>query len=85
MYIITPFSINVKILILISTLCASFRNQLGTRVGEIQVMKVIVLLIIVMTMYGCGIKPSVSCNVNDINTVIDDCKKQPQFGISKEF
>jgi len=85
MYIITPFSINVKILILISTLCASFRNQLGTRVGEIQVMKVIVLLIIVMTMYGCGIKSSVSCNVNDINTVIDDCKEQPQFGISKEF
>ena len=85
MYIITPFSINVKILILISTLCASFRNQLGTRVGKIQVMKVIVLLIIVMTMYGCGIKPSVSCNVNDINTVIEDCKEQPQFGISKEF
>ena len=47
-------------------------------------MKVIVL-IVVITMYGCGIKPSVSCNVNDINTVIDDCKKQPQFGISKEF
>jgi predicted small lipoprotein YifL len=49
-----------------------------------QIMKVIVLMI-VMTMYGCGIKPSVSCNVNDINTVIEDCKKQPQFGISKEF
>ena len=85
MYIITPFSINVKILILISTLCASFRNQLSTRVGKIQVMKVIVLIVIVITMYGCGFKPSVSCNVNDINTVIDDCKEQPQFGISKEF
>ena len=72
----------MKILILISTLCASFRNQLSTRVGEIQV---IVLIVIVMTMYGCGFKPSVSCNVNDINTVIDDCKEQPQFGISKEF
>ena len=47
-------------------------------------MKVIVLMIVI-TMYGCGIKPSVSCNVNDINTVIEDCKKQPQFGISKEF
>ena len=47
-------------------------------------MKVIVL-IIVITMYGCGIKGKVSCNVNDINTVIDDCKKQPQLGISKEF
>ena len=49
-----------------------------------QIMKVIVLMIVI-TMYGCGFKPSVSCNVNDINTVIDDCKKQPQFGISKEF
>ena len=48
-------------------------------------MKVIVLIVIVITMYGCGIKPSVSCNVNDINTVIEDCKEQPQFGISKEF
>ena len=47
-------------------------------------MKVIVLMIVI-TMYGCGIKPSVSCNVNDINTVINDCKEQPQFGISKEF
>jgi len=48
-------------------------------------MKVIVLIVIVITMYGCGIKPSVSCNVNDINTVIDDCKEQPEFAISKEF
>ena len=47
-------------------------------------MKVIVL-IIVITMYGCGMKTSVSCNVNDINTAIQDCKEQPQFGISKEF
>ena len=47
-------------------------------------MKVIVL-IVVITMYGCGIKGKVSCNVNDINTVIEDCKKQPQFGITKEF
>jgi len=47
-------------------------------------MKVIVLMIVI-TMYGCGIKPSVSCNVNDINTAIKDCKEQPQFGISKEF
>ena len=47
-------------------------------------MKVIVLLIVI-TMYGCGIKGKVSCNVNDINTVIEDCKKQPQFGITKEF
>ena len=47
-------------------------------------MKVIVL-IVVITMYGCGIKGKVSCNVNDINTVIDDCKKQPQFAITKDF
>ena len=87
MYIITPFSINVKILILISTLCASFRNQLGTRVGEIQVMKVIVLLIIVMTMYGCGFKPKVSCNLEgiDIENITESCIEQPQFAISKEF
>ena len=48
-------------------------------------MKVIVLIVIVITMYGCGIKGKVSCNVNDINTAIQDCKEQPQFGISKEF
>ena len=47
-------------------------------------MKVIVL-IIVITMYGCGIKTKVSCNVDDINNVITDCKEQPQFAISKEF
>ena len=66
-------------------MCASFRNHLAPRVAKIQAMKVIVLIVIVITMYGCGIKPSVSCNVNDINTVIEDCKKQPQFGISKKF
>jgi len=64
--------------------CASFRNRSSTRVGKIQVMKVIVLLIVI-TMYGCGIKGKVSCNVNDINTVIEDCKEHPQFAISKEF
>ena len=53
--------------------------------GQNSSMKVIVLIVIVITMYGCGWKPKVSCNVNDINTVIEDCKEQPQFGISKEF
>ena len=48
-------------------------------------MKVIVILIIVMTICSCGIKAKVSCNVNDIDTVISDCKEQPQLGISKEF
>ena len=66
-------------------MCASFRNHLAPRVAKIQAMKVIVLIVIVITMYGCGIKTKVSCNVDDINTVIDDCKKQPQVGISKEF
>ena len=66
-------------------MCASFRNRSSTRVGKIQVMKVIVILIIVMTICSCGIKTKVSCNVNDINNVITDCKEHPQFGISKEF
>ena len=65
-------------------MCASFRDHLSYPGSENQSMKVIVLLIVI-TMYGCGIKPSVSCNVNDINTVIEDCKKQPQVDISKEF
>ena len=59
-------------------------TTLATQVAKIQVMKVIVL-IVVITMYGCGIKGKVSCNVNDIDTVITDCKEQPSFGISKEF
>jgi len=48
-------------------------------------MKVIVLIVIVMTICSCGIKAKVSCNINDINNVITDCKEHPQFAISKEF
>ena len=48
-------------------------------------MRVIVLIVIAITISSCGFKPSVSCNVDDINTVIDDCKKQPKFGITKDF
>ena len=66
-------------------MCASFRNHLSSQVAKIQVMRVIVLIVIAITISSCGFKPNVSCNVDDINTVIDDCKKQPQFGISKEF
>ena len=66
-------------------MCASVRNQLGTRVGKIQVMKVIVLIVIGITISSCGIKTKISCNVDDINTVIDDCKKQPTLGVSKSF
>jgi hypothetical protein len=48
-------------------------------------MKVIVILIIVMTICSCGIKTKVSCNVNDIDNVITDCKEHPQLGISIPF
>ena len=48
-------------------------------------MKVIVLIIIGITISSCGIKTKISCNVDDINTVIDDCKKQPTLGVSKSF
>ena len=66
-------------------MCASFRNRSSTRVGKIQVMKVIVLIVIVMTICSCGIRMKVSCNVNDIDTAINDCKEQPQLGISIPF
>ena len=48
-------------------------------------MKAIVLLIVMITICSCGIKAKVSCNVNDMNTVITDCREQPQLGISKSF
>ena len=48
-------------------------------------MKVIVLIVIVITICSCGIKPKVSCNVNSIDNAITECKESPQFGISKEF
>ena len=48
-------------------------------------MKVIVLIVIVMTICSCGIRMKVSCDVNDINNAIVDCKEHPQFAISKEF
>tara|TARA_B100000424_G_C22787368_1_gene422972 strand:- start:527 stop:673 length:147 start_codon:yes stop_codon:yes gene_type:complete len=48
-------------------------------------MKIIVLLIIVITTYSCGIKTKISCNVNDVNNVIEDCKEQPKVGVSKSF
>jgi len=48
-------------------------------------MKAIVLLIVVMTICSCGIKGKVSCNVNDIDNAITDCKESPQLGVSKSF
>ena len=60
-------------------------TTLATQVAKIQVMRVIVLIVIAITISSCGFKPSVSCSVDDINTVIDDCKKQPKFGITKDF
>ena len=66
-------------------MCASFRDHLSYPGSENQSMKVIVLLIVVITICSCSTKVKVSCNVNDIDTVINDCKEQPQFGITKEF
>ena len=60
-------------------------TTLATQVAKIQVMRVIVLIVIAITISSCGFKPSVSCSVDDINTVIDDCKKQPKIGITKQF
>jgi hypothetical protein len=48
-------------------------------------MKSIVLIVIVIAMYGCGIKGKVSCNIDSIDNAIQDCKEQPQFGIFKSF
>ena len=50
-----------------------------------QRMKVIVLIVMMITICSCGIKGKVSCNVDDINNAINDCKEQPQFAITKEF
>ena len=47
--------------------------------------KTIVLLIVVITTYSCGIKTKISCNVNDVNNVIEDCIEQPELGVSKSF
>tara|TARA_B100001057_G_scaffold227866_1_gene228152 strand:- start:124 stop:270 length:147 start_codon:yes stop_codon:yes gene_type:complete len=48
-------------------------------------MKVIVLLVIVITMYGCGFKSKVSCKIDDIKNITESCIEQPEFAISKEF
>ena len=45
----------------------------------------VVLLIVVMTICSCGIKAKVSCDINDIDNVITDCKEHPQLGISIPF
>ena len=66
-------------------MCASFRNHLAPRVAKIQAMKVIVLIVIVITMYGCGFKSKVSCKVDDIKNITESCIEQPEFAISKEF
>ena len=48
-------------------------------------MKVIVLIIIGITISSCGIKTKISCNVDDVNNVIEDCIEQPELGVSKSF
>ena len=47
--------------------------------------KTIVLLIVVITTYSFRINTKISCNVNDVNNVIEDCKEQPKVGVSKSF
>ena len=49
-----------------------------------QIMKVIVLMIVI-TMYGCGVKPKISCKIDDIKNITESCIEQPEFAISKEF
>ena len=66
-------------------MCASFRNHLAPRIAKIQAMKVIVLIVIVITMYGCGFKPKVSCKIDDIKNITESCIEQPELAISKEF
>ena len=48
-------------------------------------MKAIVLLVIVITMCGCGFKPKVSCKIDDIKNITESCIEQPELAISKEF
>ena len=47
--------------------------------------KVIVLLIVAMTICSCGWKPKVSCHVDDIKNITEDCIERPQLAIIKEF
>ena len=47
--------------------------------------KVIVLLIVVMTICSCGWKPIIICDFDDTSSILKDCVKRPQLGISKEF
>ena len=74
MYCEDPHSYKYSMCVLQKPLQASSRMK-----------RTIVLIVIVMTICSCGIKAKVSCNVNDINNVITDCKEHPQFAISKEF
>jgi len=46
---------------------------------------IIVLVVMIMTICSCSAKVKVSCDVNDINNVITDCKEHPQFAIAFPF
>ena len=48
-------------------------------------MKVIVLIVIVITMYGCEFKSKVSCKVKKKKNITESCIEQPELAISKEF
>jgi hypothetical protein len=60
-------------------------TTLATQVANNQMIKIIVLLIVIITIYSCGIKPKIGCNVNSIDNAITECKESPEFGISKSF
>ena len=65
--------------------CASFRNPPRPQVAKTQMIKVIVLLIVAMTICSCGWKPIIICDFDDTSSILKDCVKRPQLGISKEF
>jgi len=46
-------------------------------------------LIVLLLLCGCGIKPSVSCDVDvkekNIKEITDDCVENPHVGLTKDF
>jgi|TARA_B110000908_G_C9954663_1_gene314106 hypothetical protein len=47
--------------------------------------KIIVILIAVMTICSCSAKVKVSCDVNNKEEILQQCKEHPQFGIAIPF
>jgi len=65
--------------------CASFRNPLRPHIADNQMIKIIVILIAVMTICSCSAKVKVSCDVNNKEEILQQCKEHPQFGIAIPF